>query len=73
VCVLGTVADRIAAGQNVVVCFDAVASRRGDHRDHALAAMRDLGALVVPVESVLFRMQRQAGVGDFKAISALIR
>ncbi len=73
VCVLSTVADLRARGCAVVVAADAVASRRDDHRDHALAAMRDLGALVVPVESILFRLQRQAGVGCFKQISALVR
>lgn len=73
VCVLATVADLLAAGQAVIVAADAVASRRDAHRDAALAAMRDLGALAVPTESILFRLQRQAGVGCFKALSALVR
>ena len=73
VCVLATVADLIGRGAWVVVAADAVASRDPAHRDLALEAMRHLGALVVPVESILFRLQRQAGVGSFKAISALVR
>lgn len=73
VCVLGTVADLISAGKWVVVAEDAVDSRNPVHRDRAVAAMRDLGALVVPVESILFRCQRQAGVGAFKALSALVK
>lgn len=73
VCVLGTVADARAQGRNVVVAGDAVASRQAAHRDQAIAAMRDLGALVVPVESILFRWQRSAGFGMFKALSALVR
>ncbi len=40
-------------------------------RDSALAAARDLGALVVPTESIVFRWQRQAGVGQFREISRL--
>jgi len=73
VCVLGTVADARAQGRNVIVAADAVASRDQRNRDHALTAMRDLGALILPVESILFRWQRCAGNATFKAISALVR
>ncbi|MBA3847550.1 MAG: isochorismatase family protein [Planctomycetes bacterium] len=73
VCVLATVADLLARGVRVVVAGDAVASRRDDNRLMALDAMRDLGALVVPTESILFRWQRQAGVGCFKQIAALVK
>jgi nicotinamidase-related amidase len=73
VCVLATVADLLAGGFAVIVADDAVASRSPAHRSTALAAMRDLGALVAPVESILFRLQRQAGTGCFKALSALVR
>ena len=73
VCVLATVADLIASGRWVVVAADAVASRDPAHAALALEAMRSLGALTLPVESILFRLQRQAGVGAFKALSALVR
>ncbi len=73
VCVLATVADLIAAGRDVVVAGDAVASRLEASRDAALAAARDLGALVVPTESIVFRWQRQAGVGQFREISRLVK
>ena len=73
VCVLATVSDLISSGKWVVVAADAVASRDPQHRDLALAAMRDLGALVLPVESILFRLQRQAGVGVFKQLSTLVK
>lgn len=73
VCVLATVADLINHGRWVVVAADAVASRDPAHRDLAIDSMRQLGALVVPVESILFRLQRQAGVGAFKALSALVK
>ena len=43
------------------------------HRDLALEAMRALGALTLPVESILFRLQRQAGIGVFKQLSALVK
>jgi nicotinamidase-related amidase len=73
VCVLATAADLLAQGAQVVVAGDAIASRDAAHRELALAALRDLGALVVPSESVVLRWQRQAGVGCFKQLSALIR
>lgn len=73
VCVLSTVADLISHGKWVVVAEDAVDSRQPSHRTAALQAMRDLGALTVPVESILLRVQRQAGTGAFKALSTLIK
>ncbi len=73
VCVLATVADLIAAGREVIVASDAVASRLDASRDAALAAARDLGALVVPTESIVFRWQRQAGVGQFREIAKLVK
>jgi len=73
VCVLATAADLLRRGYDVLVCADAVASRDDAHRDLALETMRQLGALTLPVESVLFRIQRRAGVGCFKALSKLVR
>ncbi len=73
VCVLHTAADLIARGYAVVVAGDAVASRNPAHVPMALAAARDLGALVVPTESIVMRLQRQAGSGHFKALAQLIR
>jgi len=73
VCVLHTATDLLAAGKTVVVAGDAVASRSDLHRALALEALRDLGALVIPAESILMRWQRLAGTPTFKAISSLIK
>ncbi len=73
VCLLATMADLLSHGKWVVVAADAVDSRNPQHRDWALSAMRDLGALVLPVESILFRWQRQAGGATFKALSNLVK
>lgn len=73
VCVLTTVIDLRARGFDVVVAADAIASRAPASREHALATMRQAGAIAVPVETILFRLQRQAGVGVFKQIAALVR
>ena len=73
VCVLATAADLLAQGRQVVVVGDAVASRRDDCKAMALQAARDLGALVLPAETVLFRWLRVARGDAFKTISALVR
>jgi nicotinamidase-related amidase len=73
VCVLTTAADLISRGITVVVAGDAVASRNPEHVPMALAAARDLGALVVPTESIVMRLQRSAGSATFKALAQLIR
>ncbi len=73
ICVLSTVADAIRHGYRVTVCADAVDSRVRENADWARQAMRDLGALVVPVETVLFRWQRFAEGDRFKALSRLVR
>ncbi len=73
VCVLATAADLLAQGRKVVIAGDAVASRRDDSCAMALLAARDLGALVLPTETILFRWLRQAKGDAFKRISALVR
>jgi nicotinamidase-related amidase len=73
VCVLTTAADLRQRGYEVTVAGDAIGSRDPAHVPLAIAAMRDLGVLVVPSETIAMRWQRQAGVGAFKAIAHLIR
>jgi nicotinamidase-related amidase len=73
VCVLHTSADLLAQGKSVVIAADAVGSRKDANRDFALAALRDLGALLLPVESIVMRWTRVAGTPVFKQISALIK
>ncbi|MDA3959854.1 MAG: isochorismatase family protein [Planctomycetota bacterium] len=73
ICVLATVDDLLRRGYRVVVAVDAIDSRMPANRDHAIATMRQLGAACVPVESILFRLQREAGVGAFREISKLVR
>lgn len=73
VCVLATAADLLQRGHRVVVVGDAVDSRREDCRRMALEAARDLGALVLPTETVVFRWLRVAQGDAFKRVSALVR
>ena len=73
VCVLQSVLDAIAAGYEVIVVSDAVCSRKIADRDAALAVMRQAGAWVLTVETVLFMLLRSAGNPAFKSISKLVK
>lgn len=73
VCLLQSVYDALNDGYQVIVCADAVTSRRAENRELALAAMRAAGADILPVESILFLLLRDARHPAFKTISKLIR
>ena len=73
ICVLGSVADLLCHGYQVIVAADAVASRTPDHATMACTAMTQLGAVMVPVEAILFRLLGDATDPRFKTISSLIR
>ena len=43
-----------------------------ENRLYAITALQEAGVVCLPVESLLFRLQRQSGTGDFKALSKLL-
>jgi nicotinamidase-related amidase len=73
VCVLQTGLELIAAGFQVFVAADAVASRRPESREVALQRMARAGATPITVEMALFEWLRSAGAPEFRSISKLIR
>ena len=73
VCVLQTVRDLVARGYEAFVCADAVTSRFDEHRRVALEQMRDLGATITSVESVLFELLQVCATPEFKRVSQLVR
>jgi nicotinamidase-related amidase len=73
VCVLQTVLDFLAAGFQVFVPADALASRGALDRDVALNRMAGCGATIVTVESVLFEWCEQSGTPEFKQISQMVK
>jgi len=72
VCVQQTVID-LMKDYFVYVCADAVCSRRDLDRDVALERIRDCGAVITTVESVIFEMLRAAGTPAFKACLPLFK
>jgi nicotinamidase-related amidase len=73
VCVLQTALELVAAGYQVFVAADAVASRRPESREAALHRLRHAGAVVITVEMALFEWLRSAEAAEFRALSKLIR
>ncbi len=73
VCVLQTALDLLANNYTPVVIADAVSSRSQSDRELALARMRQAGAIVTSVESILFELCVVAGTPTFKAISKLVK
>ncbi len=73
VCVQQTVYDMLAAGWQVYVAVDAVASRTKLDRRIALARMASAGAVLTTTEAALFEWCERAGTPEFKQISKLVR
>ncbi len=73
VCVQQTVLDLLAQGQKVVVVDDCVSSRSANDRRVAIERMRNAGAVISTMESVLFELLRVSGTQEFKSISALVK
>ena len=69
VCVLQTALGLLEAGRKVYVVADAVASRRLEDTELALARLRAEGAQVVTREMVAFEWLQQAGTDLFRDIS----
>jgi nicotinamidase-related amidase len=73
VCVFQTARDLVAAGHEVQVCADAVASRSEEHRRIGLDLCRDAGALVTTTETALFDLLGVCGTPAFKKVSQLVK
>lgn len=73
ICVLTTVMDMLDEGLGVAVISDAVGSRDSRNRDVALSSMRHAGALVMPLESVVYQLLGRAGTERFKAMLPFFR
>ena len=73
ICVYQTVADLIKEGFNVVVAKDACASRSTDCFKTGLVLMKDLGAQISNVETVLFELLKSSKNPYFKPVQTLIK
>ena len=73
VCVLQSVRDLIEAGFEVMLCVDAIGSRKFKDHEVALRRMEKEGAWLCTTESLLFEFLSSANHPQFKAISALVK
>ena len=73
ICVLKTTLDALKEGYEVHVVADAVSSRTAENKQIAIERMRQAGAFITSVESILFMLLDKAGTDEFKAISKLIK
>jgi nicotinamidase-related amidase len=73
ICILQTVLDLLAEGIRPFVAVQAVAARHSLNHDLALHRMRDCGATLISVESVLFEWLQTADRPEFKAISRMVK
>lgn len=73
VCVQQTALDLLGQGQTVVIIEDCVSSRSANDKRVAIERMREAGAVITTMESVLFELLKQAGTDTFKQISALVK
>ncbi|MEZ4399825.1 MAG: isochorismatase family protein [Kofleriaceae bacterium] len=73
ICVFQTVRGLRAAGHEVIVLADAVASRAERNWANGLELCRDTGAVIANTETVVFDLLGRAGTEDFKAMSRMVK
>jgi nicotinamidase-related amidase len=73
VCVMQTCLDLQEAGKRVVVVEDCVSSRKPNDKHIAIERMRQEGALITTLESLLFELSGVAGNETFKSISRIVK
>jgi isochorismate hydrolase len=73
ICVTQTTLDLLREGHKVYVLADGVSSCNPQEVPIALARLRAEGAVVTTSESFLYECMGDAGIAEFKAISALVR
>lgn len=73
VCVYQTIKELIMEGYEVYIPYDAVSSRDIKNKENGLNLVREMGACVTNVETILFDLLKTASHPSFKTISKLIK
>ncbi|WP_263832530.1 isochorismatase family protein [Sulfurospirillum oryzae] len=73
VCVLQSALDLLEAGFELIVCVDAMGSRKRHDHEIALRRMEQEGARLCTTESLLFELLQSALHPKFKEISSLVK
>ena len=73
VCVLQTCLDLLEGGRRAVVVEDCISSRKPGDKLTAIERMRQEGARITTMESLLFELARVAGNDAFRSISGIVK
>lgn len=73
ICVFQTAKTLLSKGMQVVVLNDAITSRSIYDFSTGIAEMRDIGARISSVETVLFELLQHSKAAEFKSISQLVK
>ena len=73
VCVYQTAIELLEQGVEVFVAADAVSSRMAENKGLALEAMKLAGAVILPTESILMALQKDAAESTFRELLKLIK
>jgi nicotinamidase-related amidase len=73
VCILQTCLDLIDEGYQPVVVEDCVSARKPNDKVIAIERMRQEGARITTLESILFELTQCAGTDTFKQISRIVK
>ncbi len=73
ICVYQTAKDLLNMGQRVCLVYDACGSRNKENHQQIINTLRELGALILPTESVLFELMINSKHQAFKTISNLVK
>ncbi len=73
ICVYQTAKDLLNMGQRVCLVYDACGSRKKENHQQMINTLRNLGALILPTESVLFELMTHSKHKEFKTISKLVK
>jgi len=73
VCIYQTALAALRANYQVTILSDAISARRSEDAKHCLAALRNQGAEVLPVETVFYAMLKTVQHPFFKAYTQLVK
>lgn len=73
VCILQTARSLLESGRDVIIANDAISSRSIYDFSTAIAELRDMGARITSVETILFELCGDSKEPQFKALSQLIK
>ncbi len=73
ICLYQSAKDLLEAGYRVCMVEDAIGSRKIKNHNTAIATLRDMGAIILPTESILFELMAKSKHPSFKSISKLVK